>query len=92
MTERFDLIQCKINHGIMPFWANITEEKARETGFEVMEIRRATYCTICKNKQYAKVKGTGTIDNLCTACENHTLNIYTNKDKPFTPKQEEAKK
>ena len=31
--------QCKLNHGIMPFWADITESKAKEIGFEVMNTR-----------------------------------------------------
>ncbi len=90
--EVFDLIQCKVNHGIMPFWANMTESKAREIGFEVLEVRKASYCIMCKNYQYALIKGTGTIDNLCNACGNHTLNIYSNKDKPFIPHSDVRKK
>jgi len=44
---------------------------------------RKAYCISCGKKQYAKVKGTGTIDNLCKFCGNHMLNLYLNKDIPF---------
>ena len=37
--------QCKINHGIMPFWINATREECDEIGFEVMEEREITDLT-----------------------------------------------
>ncbi len=35
--------QCKLNHGILPFWADITESKAKEIGFEILDTRFVDY-------------------------------------------------